>query len=217
MKIIDCKQGSSEWFAARCGVVTASEVDALVTPLLKLREGKSVESYVAQKVAEKLLGYTQDQITPKSFAMDQGSMIEKIARPWYAFDRDVDVATPGFCLSDDGKCGCSPDGLVGEDGGLEIKAPYPETHVRYLLAGRVPDDYVCQVRFSLWVTGREWWDFVSFRQGLPELVVRTMADDKANAVFAEAMRLFNERFDAALAKIETLRAVVRATERAAKL
>ena len=217
MKIIDCKQGSSEWFAARCGVVTASEVDALVTPKWKIKEGAAADTYLFKKVAEKLLGYSSDQLQGVSaFAMDQGKIVETIARPWYAFTYDVNVETPGFCVSDCGRYGCSPDGLVGDDLGLEIKSPMPDNHVRYLINGKVPDDYLPQVHFSMLVTGRPEWEFVSYSRHLPALVIRVQRDDAIQAVLRQAVDGFIARMDAALSKIETLRAIDRAEQRATK-
>src|SRR5882757_11245793 len=123
MKTLTCKQGSSEWAAARLGVVTASEIDALVSPTWKIRTGQGVDTYLYRKLAEKVMGYAGDG--GGTFAMDQGNIIEKIAIPYYAFTYNVDVKTVGFCLSDDGRIGCSPDGLIGDFSGIEIKSPQP--------------------------------------------------------------------------------------------
>ena len=199
MKIIDCEQGSSKWFTARCGVVTASEIDALVTPSFAPRKGQGVETYFYRKLAEKVMGYSQESLN--TFNMSQGQIVEKIARPWYAFDQGVKVDTVGFCLSDDRRCGASPDGLVGEDGGLEIKAPTPPVHLSYLFAGKVPDDYLPQVHFSLWVTKRKWWDFVSYNTDLPPLVVRVYPDEAICAALESVLAGFLARLDAAHARI----------------
>lgn len=202
MKIIDCEQGSSKWFTARCGVVTASEVDALLTPSFAPRNGRGVERYFYRKLAEKVMGYSAASLN--TFAMDNGSIVEKIARPWYAFDRGVPVKTVGFCLSDDGRCGASPDGLVGEDGGLEIKAPTPPIHLSYLFAGKVPDDYLPQVHFSLWVTKRKWWDFVSYNTDLPPLVVRVYPEEAIQGAIRATLEAFLAKLDAGMARINEM-------------
>lgn len=213
MKIINCKQGSSEWFAARLGVVTASEIDALITPLWKTRTGEGVETYRYKKLCEKLLGYSPD--AAGSFAMNQGSIIETIARPWYAFTYDTEIATPGFCVSDDGRIGCSPDGLIGDDCGLEIKSPQPPQHLRYLTAGEVPKDYLAQVHFSMLVTGRPRWMFVSFSLQLPPLVIEVKRDEEIQKRLREALDSFFPAFDEIYAKMTAWRNKENAAKEAA--
>ena len=193
MKTLAMKQGSGEWLAARLGVVTASEADALLTPAFKLRDGAGVETYLYKKLAEKLLGYSPD--SANTLAMENGSVVETIARPWFAFTYDVDVATPGFCVSDDGRIGCSPDGMLPDGSGLEIKSPMGANHLRYLVKNEVPADYRVQVAFSLYVTNAPHWNFVSFHRSLPALVVKVERDPKADAAIKMALEIFFEKFD----------------------
>jgi hypothetical protein len=200
MKVIDCKQGSTEWSLARLGVVTASEVDSLVTPLWKTRTGEGVETYRYLKLAEKLVGYMPPDVG--TFAMAQGNVVETIARPWYAFEYNVNVETPGFCVSDDGRIGCSPDGLVGEDCGLEIKSPQPPQHLKYLVGEVVPPQYLAQVHFSMLVTNRPKWVFVSYSRHFPPLVVNVERDPKIDAALQSALAEFFEKFDAIYAKLK---------------
>lgn len=200
MKIVDCKQGSTEWQMARLGVVTASEVDALVTPLWKIRTGEGVETYRYLKLCEKLIGYVPPDFG--SFAMVQGEIVEKIARPWFAFEYNCDIATPGFCVSDDGKIGCSPDGLIGNDCGLEIKSPQPPKHLKYLTDGVVPKDYLAQVHFSMLVTGRPRWMFVSYSRQFPPLVVEVKRDEAIQTALRAALATFFAEFDAVYAKLK---------------
>jgi hypothetical protein len=202
VKILDLKQGSQEWYAARLGLVTASEADALVTPLGAVRKGDGVNSYVARKVAEKLLGYSQDQL--QVFAVDQGKIIETIALPWFEFEHGKKVNRVGFIQTDDGRAGCSPDGWLEDGSGLEVKSPQPPNHVKYLLEGVVPSDYVIQVQFSLWVTQAPYWTFVSYSMRLPALVVRVEPDPAIQKGIGEAMSLFTAKMDAALAKIAAM-------------
>ena len=75
------------------------------------------------------------------------------------------------------QCGVSPDGLVGADGGLEIKCPAPSTHVKYLRDGKLPVAYKQQVMGCLWITGRSWWDFVSYHESMPALLIRVERDE----------------------------------------
>jgi YqaJ-like viral recombinase domain len=210
VKIIDCQQNTTAWMLARCGVVTASEVDALVTPLWKARAGAGVQTYLYQKLSERVMGYIEEG-PASSFAMTQGQIVETIAVPWYEFAHDVKINRVGFCVSDDGKIGCSPDGLIGDEGGIEIKSPQPKQHLRYLLEGVVPADYVAQVQFSLYVTGRKWWKFVSYNTHLPALVVHVEPDQAAHAVFAKVTKEFIAQLDADEAKV---RAMMQPGERA---
>ena len=203
MKIIDTEQGSASWFQARLGVVTASEADALVTPLGKPRTGQGVDSYMHRKLAEKLLNYSPDQLN--TFPMDQGKLIETMCLPWYEFTYSKKVRRVGFCVSDDGRIGCSPDGLLEDGSGLEVKAPQAPNHIKYLLENKVPEDYAVQIQHSLLVTGAPYWTFVSFHLVLPPLVLRVERDPKIQAGLTEALASFNERFDAALSRLKALK------------
>lgn len=193
MKIHDCKQGSAEWLAARLGVVTASEMDALITPLWKVRTGEGPDTYLYRKLAEKLLNWSGDDFG--SFEMGQGELVEKIARPWYAFTHDVNIETPGFITSDDGKIGCSPDGLIGDDCGLEIKCPQPPTALKYLINGELPPQYRAQVHFSMLVTGRPKWVFLSYSRQFPPLEITVERDPKIDTALCLALEMFFSKFD----------------------
>lgn len=203
MKIIECVQGEASWFGARMGVVTASEVDALITPKWKVRTGDGVESYLYRKLAEKLLNWSPEMLA--GFAVDQGKILETIAIPWYEFAYGAKVRRVGFCVSDDGRTGCSPDGLLPDGTGIEIKSPQAPNHLRYLLEGTVPEDYLPQVHFSMFVTGAPSWTFVSYSNQLPPLVVRVARDEAIQAKLAEAVAGFTARFDEALGKINQLK------------
>lgn len=213
MKILDCPQGSGEWKKARLGIPTASTLSQLVTPEGKLRTGQGPETFLYRKLCERLLGYSNDDAN--SYDMEQGAVLEREARGWYAFERDADVSEVGFCLTDDGRVGASPDGLVGTDGGLEIKCFAPENSLRTLLSGEVPKDYVIQVQASLWVTGRAWWDFLSYSRQWPALVVRVEPDPKLQKAIGEAVEAFYAKFEPALACITAMRDAENAVKEAA--
>lgn len=212
MKIIDCKQNTPQWIAARLGKVTASEIDALVSPKGKIRAGSGVDTYLYKKLAEKLLGFSLNDWT--SQAAEHGSIMEMEARPWYAFDREVEVKEVGFCVSDDDRIGFSPDGLVGDDGGLEIKVFQPQNSLRVLVEDKIPDENIMQVHFSLYVSGRKWWDWVSYSRQWPPFVTRVHRDEKIMATFKEALDAYYARFDAAFTKIKAMKAADRAVKEA---
>lgn len=195
MKIIDCKQGSGQWLAARAGVITASEFDSLMTPLWKKKTGETPQTYIVRKVAEACMGIPLTD--PSAWVMDQGVILESEAIPWLEFTHSLSVQRVGFVTSDDGRIGCSPDGLIGDDGGIEIKCPQPTAHVKYLLAGSVPPDYLAQVHGSMYVTGRRWWKFLSYSRQFPPVLVHVDRDDeiigKIDAVIQESLADFEEK------------------------
>lgn len=202
MRILDCQQGDNEWLAARVGRVTASEMHNLVTPKFKIKTGDGPTTYLYRKLAEAYRGCPLPGFS--SWATEQGQELEDEARKWYAFEfgDQEKIRNYGFIEHDDGRCGCSPDALLGDDGGLELKCPEPPNHVRYLIDGELPEDYAAQVHMSLYVTGRHWWKFVSYRRKFPEFVLKVERDEKICAVIAEALASFYSRFDAAMQKLK---------------
>lgn len=202
MKIHNVVQGSEEWIRLRLGRVTASEMDALFTPLMKPKEGEGPKTYLATKVAEAWYGAPLPSVG--SFAMEQGHFIEEHARPWFELTYEKEVTQVGFIEHDDGRCGCSPDGLIGDDEGLEIKSPMPHTHTKYCLAGKVPPEYVAQVQGSLYITGRKRWHFVSYCRRFPSLVLTVERDESIMAIIGHTLAKFYEQFDEAMAKMRAL-------------
>ena len=201
MKILDCKQGTEEWLKARAGIPTASEFDALMTPEFAARKGQMPHTYLCKKLAEHWQGGPLPSFAPFG-AMEQGQILKAEAVPWYELEHGETINRVGFCTTDDGKVGCSPDGLIGDDGGIEIKCPFADTHVRYLLAGEVPKDYAAQVHGSLWVTGRKWWRFVSYRRHFPPLVITVERDEEIMEKIGDALGAFLVLFNEALATLK---------------
>lgn len=193
MKLFDFAQYSPEWWAVRRGVPTASEFSNILTPATG-KLSKSADGYVYKLIGEKLsTEYPLTTMNPATAAMERGTSLEANARSWYSLVHSVEVNEVGFALSDCERFGCSPDGIVGEDGGIEIKCPLPHTQVEWLLSGTLPDTYKPQVHGSLIITGRQWWDFVSYCPGLPELVVRVEPDEYTEKL-REALELFHARY-----------------------
>lgn len=191
-------QGSEAWLFARAGIPTASEFDNLVSPVkLEIRTGETPKTYLATKVAERWYGPLPQ---PPVFAMEQGNILEERARPWYEFTYGKVTEQVGFITSDDGRIGCSPDGWFGGSG-IEIKCPQIVAHTKYLLAGKLPDDYKLQVQGSMLVTGAPVWTFLSYHNSFPKLVLTIERDEKAIAVLREALDQFLEKLDAAYARL----------------
>lgn len=199
MRVIECDQYSPEWWEVRCGIPTASRASNIITPA-KGDLSKSAGAYADELIGDRYdsaYGQCDDY---QSAAMRNGSMMEPEARRIYEFEMDLDVREVGFVTTDDGRAGCSPDGLVGDDGGCEIKSPTHKVHVGYLLDGGLPLAYKPQVHWSLVVTGRKWWEFWSYARGMPSLRVRVEPDDYTNRV-REAMTAFCDMLDERAAKV----------------
>jgi len=190
-------QGSLEWLVARSGIPTASEFDQILTPEFKVRTGQMPASYLAKKVAEWWQGGPLPGFT--GLDMDFGHILEDEALPWYELECGEKVQRVAFITNDEGTIGCSPDGLIGDDGGIEVKSPEAHTHVKYLLANEVPKDYIVQVHGSMYVTGRPWWKFLSYRRRFPMLVFTLERDDEIQESIDTALRTFLAHFEAAKA------------------
>ncbi len=194
MKIIPCIQGSDEWLAARLGIVTASEASSLLTPKFKIKEGAGVETYLYEKIAEWWTGEPLPSFN--SFALEQGQVIEDDARNWLSNELGEEVRRVGFCQTEDGKCGCSPDGLC-EKSGWEIKCPQPTNAARWLLDGGIPDEHIVQVHFSLFVSGFSEWGFLSYRSRFPKHMFMAKRDQKIQDQIELAVEGFLDRFEQA--------------------
>ena len=203
MKIHDCKQGSAEWLKLRAGIPTASEFHRLVTPLWKIRTGEGPATYLNEKLAEAWTGAPLPQ-TGGFGTLEQGTILEEEALPWYELETGTTVRRVGFITTDDGRVGCSPDGLE-ENSGVEIKCPQAQTHVGYLLDGGVPGEYLAQVHGSMFVTGFPCWKFLSYRRNFPRLLLTVERDEKIQKILADALDRFLARFDAAMKRLEELR------------
>lgn len=195
MFVVECVQGDPTWVAARAGVITASEMDEVMTPKgLKPAKG---EAYLNRVVAEILTGKPVE--FQSSGYMTRGKEMEPEAVAEYEFETGVECQEVGFILRDDQRVGCSPDRLVGEDGGLECKVPGAAAHVGHL---RFPDEFVLehrgQVQLCLLITGRKWWDLKSYSPKMPSVVRRCLPDPVWQTAANDAIEKFLARVDEAL-------------------
>jgi putative phage-type endonuclease len=171
------EQGSQEWLALRAGKVTASKVSDVMSAITTA----GYRNYLADLVVERLTGNKTESFT--NAAMQWGVDQEPLARAEYEVktgnfvDQIAFVDHPTIV-----NFGCSPDGLVGDDGLIEIKCPNTATHIDYVMQDKVPTKYIPQIQCQLAVTGRKWCDFVSFDPRLPDglqiLIVRLERDDE---------------------------------------
>ena len=160
------EQRTEEWFAARCGKVTASRVADIIA---KTKTGYSTsrENYLAQLVCERMTGKPAESYS--NSAMQWGTDQEPFAKSAYETAKDVLVDELGFAIHPTIEgAGASPDGLVGEFGLVEIKCPNTATHIDTLLTQIVPTKYITQIQWQLSCTQRQWCDFVSFDPRMDE-------------------------------------------------
>ena len=208
MRVIECEQGSPEWRQARAGVITASRVNDVMARI-KSGEAAVRRNYKAEILVERLT----KEPTPDGYMsaeMLRGIEMEPLARAAYEMKQDVMVDRVGFVLHPSlDYLGASPDGLVGDDGLVEIKCPNTATHLGYLLGRVAPSEYHNQMLTQMACCEREWCDFVSYDNRVPErmqlFVVRLYRDDgrieaieKAVTEFDAEVREMAERLEKVL-------------------
>jgi len=211
---IPCLQGSDEWWEARRGLPTASDFSKIMSPS-KRKASASQEPYIAQLIQDiKCLNpkYFTNQGGPVNAATEYGRATEAKARRFFEHEmgerisREVAVRQVGFCKTDDGRFGCSPDGLIDPEEGLELKCPLRKTHLVYLMKGELPLEYLCQVHGCLIVTGRKRWHFMSYCEGEEPLLLTVEPDDFTMALRTH-LELFSVKFEAAKKKFNVTRPV----------
>lgn len=182
MRIIECTQGSPEWHLARAGFATASNfADILSRSRDGKGEGTMRRNYRVRLVVERLSGRAIEGGFSNG-ATRQGQEREPDARVAYEVRTGSLVQEVGFIFDDTHQAGASPDGFIGDDGGLEVKCPELSAHLDYLRRSDEPPEYRAQIQGNLWITGRAWWDFVSFNPDYPtnlQLVIRRVKRDEA--------------------------------------
>lgn len=202
-------QGSEEWAALRCGLITASEVCLILTPTLKVANNDKSRAHVYELLAQRISQYVEPQYVGSD--MLRGEDEEILARDAYA-THYAPVAEVGFITNDKWgfTLGYSPDGLVGDDGLIEVKSRRQKYQVQTLIehqtGGTIPEDYLLQVQTGLLVTERAWCDFISYSGGLPMAVIRAYPDPVVQAAIVDAATKTEE---AIAAKLSTYTQVAR--------
>ena len=200
------EQRTTEWFQARLGKVTSSRV-ADVIAKTKTGYSASRENYMAQLVVERMTNKISGSYT--NAAMEWGVANEKFARAAYELKMDIMVDETGLVDHPTiPMAGASPDGLVGEDGLVEIKCPNTATHIETLLSGEPDAKYIKQMQWQMSCTGRAWCDFVSFDPRMPEnlrlFVKRVQRDDSLIAELEEEVRKFLAELEGKVLKLKGL-------------
>lgn len=184
--ITGIEQGSDEWHGLRLGIPTASCFDKIVTPTGK--GSASYTGYLAELIAEWYMG--ESKAFFKSAAMERGNQLEPEARSLYKLITDNEPEEVTLVYKDDRKLvACSPDSLM-PDKGLEIKCPEPHTHMEYFLSGGLPKKYLQQVQGSMWATGLNEWDFMSYHPELPPHIVTIKRDDEFIDLLDKEINIF---------------------------
>jgi putative phage-type endonuclease len=200
------EQRTTEWFAQRCGHLTASRIADMMARTQK-GWGASRANYAAQLIAERLTGVAESGFI--SAAMQHGIDTEAAARAAYGFMQDVEVIEAPFVLHPRlAWSGASPDGFVGDDGLVEIKCPNTATHITTLRGGEIPDKYIKQMQWQMACTERDWCDFVSFDPRMPvEMQLHIQRVDRDNDLIAEiesAAIGFLDEIAATVAELEAI-------------
>lgn len=202
---MDIEQRSEEWFKARLGKATGSGFKNILTEL-KSGSGEAAarRNYRAQLVVERFTGQQAERF--KTSAMEWGTETEDLARFTYTVKTGNQVDEAGFIEHPTLAAGISPDGLVGEDGGIEIKCLNTANHIEVLKTGRVPREHMPQIQGCMWVTGRQWWDFVSFEPTLPEnaqiFILRVPRDEVYIKNLRTEVAIFLDEVDADIAFLQ---------------
>lgn len=189
---MDIEQLTDEWFEARLGKATASHFEDIVGVGKNGAPLAGRKNYKMQLVLERVTGLTPDRF--QTGAMGWGTDTEDLAAMAYALETGNGVTKAGFIEHPELAAGASPDRLVGEDGGLEIKCLNSANHFEVLKAQAVPIKHMAQIQGNLWITGRKWWDFASFDPDMPEkaqlFIKRVLRDEEYIANLEAAVRQF---------------------------
>lgn len=207
MIIHDVEQGSQAWHDLRCGVLSASEMKLIITPALKVADNDAVKTHLYELLAQRVTKYVEPHF--ESFDMERGKFDEEHARSKYA-EMFAPVEEVGFITNDKlgFVIGYSPDGLVGDDGLIEVKSRVQKhqmkTLVEYVAKGQIPPDYMIQCQTGLMVAERKWLDFISYSGGMRMPVVRCYPDPVVQEAIANAATVFEQRLNEKRQIYETL-------------
>lgn len=190
----DYIQGSEEWHAARCGLLTGSQMKLIITPTLNVADNDKSRAHLYELLAQRITRYTEPSYIGDD--MLRGMEDEIFARQLYA-EHFAEIEQVGFVTNDEFgfTLGCSPDALVGEDGMLQIKSRRQKFQIETIISGAMPDDYAIQVQTELLVTQRAWCDFVSYSGGLPMIPIRVYPNEKIQAAIVAAASAFEAALD----------------------
>jgi len=198
LQIFNCDQGTPEWYACRRGIPTASE---FATVMAKGRDGGASltrKTYMLKLAGERITGEPMDSYS--NGHMDRGKEWEAEARERYAFEREVEPEIVGFMRR--GDMGCSPDALVADDGGVEIKSKAAHLLIEALLRDDPPPEHKAQVQGALLITERDWWDLALFCRKMPLVLHRVLPDRAYIANLKGEIDRFNDELAALVERVQ---------------
>ena len=203
--MLDMQQGTREWLEARLGIITASNAHLLlVNGKSKHGLGAGAVTYVYQLIAERFRGYSDDSFNGNEHT-ERGHALEPIVADYYQKLSGVTPHSMGIVLNHADSVGydvgASPDRLVGDVGGLEIKTRLGKLQAELLCNQEIDKSHLVQVQFNLWVTGRDWWDYVSFCPDMPLFVKRFYPDEQMHKQFEIKAKAFYQLLDDEMAKM----------------
>ena len=203
----DVSQGTDEWFDARLGSLTSSHAAEMMATGRGGKEAAGRRNLRIKLVLERITGKIQEQAWTTK-AMERGTDLEPDACAHYEALTGNMVEPIGFYSLKRCMAGGSPDGLIGADGLVEVKCPLAATHYTYLTSGKIPGNYAWQNLHNLWVSGREWLDWMSFHPDFPgrtqALLIRTERDDQVMAEYEERALEFLAEVDAQEQKLREM-------------
>jgi YqaJ-like viral recombinase domain len=202
IEIFDCPQNSPEWSMARIGIPTASAF----SDILAKGEGRSRRTYMLKLAGEIITGTPQEGFS--NVYTERGHAMELEVRDLYQFQTGADLRRVGFVRR--GRAGCSPDSLIGDDGGLEIKTMLPHLLIPIIQKDAFPSQHVAQVQGTLWITGRQWWEIAIYWPGLPLFTQRAYRDEAFIQRLATEVAKFNSELDDVVSQVRQYKAPGRA-------
>lgn len=194
------EQGTHEWFEARKGIPTASRFGTvLASGVSKGEDSKTRTAYLHMLAGEIITGQQASSDWCGNEHTERGKEMEAEVRSRYAFTYGVEPVRVGLVV--DGRKGCSPDCLIGDDGIAEFKTTFPQYLIPMLLKDEFPPKFKAQCQGGLWVCKREWVDINVYWPNMPVFTKRAVRDEKYIATLASEVNRFNDEIDAVVARI----------------
>jgi len=196
----DIEQGTEEWFSVRAQIPTASMFSAVIAKGRGGAPSKTRLTYMYKIAGQIISGQMTENFSTS--AMERGHVMEEEARRMYEFDSGNDVNEVGFIRN--GDVGCSPDGLVGDEGMIEIKSKAPHILISALLDDEMPAEHEAQVQGQMLVADRKWCDFIAYYTGMPMMVKRIYRDDEYSNKLSIELDKFNQELNELVNKIKEM-------------
>ena len=194
--IRDIEQGSDAWFKLRCGSIGGSSIKAVLTG----GKGKTRKSLMYQLAGERITGQKHEfKATP---AMEEGTRREEESRDTFEFITGLKVEEVGLIQGDVQHTHCSPDGIINDMVGLELKNPLVHTQIKYIDENRLPLEYIAQVQYSMWVTGYDDWYFFSYYPGLKSFLKYVERDEEYIKNMEKEVKRFLKELDFLVKKMQ---------------